>query len=842
MAAETLTSIARPGMIPGTDPGAPAPRAPDSQPSDNQPAVEPGQATQAQQPKPPPEPIVTWAEVEAKPQYQGLSPDQKEMARNQYWEQVIAPKVRKEDQKLYRQQFDKDTLPKKGPQASGGTVGTVLDYMLGKAVDATLGPAEVALHVASQAAALPVEAAGSLLNLATAPAGHRAEKAAGLSQAIGNVMTYQPRTQEGRQIAGAADKVMSVVPKVADWATRDIAEDPTIKGALGPTGSAALQGVANTAVQAIPTVLGARGAKAVATDAGSAATAARAAAAATRVSEGLKRAKAYVAAKTSLDWGKIPASVQKNLTDIAEHDPDALLRLKPKAIERQARLEDLNIPATRGQVERDRAQLTHEQTLSKGDVGKPLQDIRDTQDTALHRQVDVVRRSTRAQATTRQGVGESVERALRGTKEENPEKWGKAQIEAGLKSPAKAVWSKANYNRKFAIARETEPNASVSPEPLIKLLQKNPDRQELGWLQSWLNKAKVEEAAEQPHAEEPAARHVDATGKPRWTWDTPKPDIGLRNVKLDELTHLREQAAMIARTGQGSEKFYAGKVVGAIDDAMSKIPAAAKNWRAAFDAFKQHKIEFEDQALVSKLTEMASRTDPVTAMEDTSDAVRGASAADIRNLKKTLTEGGTAQTRAAGQQAWRDIQGSLLDYLKEKADPSEEKGGAEQAQFAKGFRKEFRKLDKDGKIDAIFSPAQAKRLRAIAQATEDVRTQPRMGVQGSDTAANLQAAKDRSQMKTLTLLEKTARFGKAGQLVAGAARGLKSMKESGQAIKDVATAKRSRLDEAAEEARAKKKGPRNVLRSIKAAGGTAHRATLKGGWSGTREEERERDK
>ncbi len=172
-----------------------------------------------------------------------------------------------------------------------------------------------------------------------------------------------------------------------------------------------------------------------------------------------------------------------------------------------------------------------------------------------------------------------------------------------------------------------------------------------------------------------------------------------------------------------------------------------------------------------------------------------------------------------------------MDHLKEKADPAEEKGGAEQAQFSKGFRKEFRKLDKDGKIDAIFSPAQAKRLRAIAQATEDVRTQPRMGVQGSDTAANLQAARDRAQMKTLTTLEKTSRIPKVGPFIAGAARGLKSMKESGQATKDVATAKRSRLDEAAEEARAKKKknskGPSNTLRSIKAAGGIAHRATLK---------------
>lgn len=760
--------------------------------------------------------------------YQALDPEKKEAARNAYWTEVIAPKVPPEKQKEVRQAFDKDTLPKSGPQASGGTVGKVLDYALG----AHFGTLEGGLHVASQVAALPVEAAGSLLNMATAPAGHRAEKAAGLSQAIGSAMTYEPRTPQGKVIANLADDISGIVPKVAEKVTGDIAEDPTLKKFLGPTGSEVVQGVANTAVQAIPTLLGAKGAKTVATESGAAATAARATAAATRASEGLARAKAFVAAKTSLDWDKIPASVQKNLTDVAEHDPDALLRLKPKAIERQARLEQLDIPATRGAIERDRAQLTHEQTLSKGDVGKPLQDIRDTQDTVLHRHVDVVRRSTGAKASTRQGVGESVERALRGTKEESPEKWGPPQIEKGLKSSAKAVWSKANYNRKFGVARSTEPDASVSPAPLVKLLEKNPDVQELGWLQSWLKKAKVEQTAEEPPAAS-SPKFVDAAGKSRWPWQQPNkpPQMELRNVKLDELTHLREQASTIARTGQGSERYFAGKVVGAIDEAMEKIPRAAKNWRAAFDAFKQHKIEFEDQTLVNKLTDMKSRTDPVTAMEDTADVIRGHSAADIGNLKKTLTEGGTAATRAAGQQAWRDIQGSLLDFLKEKADPAEEKGGAEQAQFSKGFRKEFRKLDKDGKIDAVFSPAQAKRLRAISQATEDVRTQPRMGVVGSDTAANLQAAKDRQQMKALTLLEKTSRFGKTGQLIAGAARGLRSWKESGQSIKDVATAKRSRLDEAAEDARAKSpKGPTrrgNTLRSIKAAAGVAHRATLK---------------
>lgn len=797
--------------------------------------------------------MAAWADVTANPEYQKLTPDQKEAARKQYFDQTVAPKVPKDQLEKVRQQFDAQTLPK-----GNESVGPVLDRVLASVPDVALQATglpqmETALHYASGMAALPVEAAGSVYGALTAPPGLKAKTAAENVQKIGEAMTYQPHSPGGKAATETLDKVAGVIPKAAEKFTGDIAEDPQVKSIFGNTGSEVVQGLANTAWQALPTLLGVRGGKAAITrtaeagagEAGGATAATRAAANAAAVA----KAREFVEQKAGMKWDEVSADVKDKLTLVAKFAPEQLDKIKPTSVARESRLQQLKIPGTRGDIERDVAQMTHEQTLSKSETGKPIRDIKSEQDVRLHRLVDVAKRTSGAKAATRESVGKSVETALRGKAEENPEKWGRAQTEKGLKSSAKAVWSKANYNRLYDIARATEPNASVSAEPIVDLLKKNPDIQKLGWLQTWLKKAKVEQ-----EAEEPGPRLVDTSGKP--LGEEP-PETELRELKLDELAQLRQDAADIARTGQGAEKLYAGKVVGAVDDAMENVPAAAKAWKAAINAFKQHKIEFEDQSLVEKLTGMKSRTDPKTALADTGDAVRAASSDQIRGLKKTLTEGGTEKTRTAGKQAWKDIQGSVLDYLREKADKNEETGAEGQRQFNKGFRDALRELDKDGKLEAIFDPKQVKFLRKIAQATEDVRTMPRTRIQGSDTAANIQAATDRAQVKALTALEKTSRIPKVGPYLAGGAKVLRSMKEKGQAVKDVATAQRSRLQEAAadtqtrsvqkryaKEAKARAKADaktpvgkkraqmrrRNTMKSLADVASTAgafHRATLK---------------
>ncbi|KOQ78883.1 hypothetical protein ABW45_04775 [Stenotrophomonas maltophilia] len=50
-----------------------------------------------------------WVEVASSPAYQALAPEQQEEARNQYWNEVVAPNVPAEEHSQVRQAFDSDT-------------------------------------------------------------------------------------------------------------------------------------------------------------------------------------------------------------------------------------------------------------------------------------------------------------------------------------------------------------------------------------------------------------------------------------------------------------------------------------------------------------------------------------------------------------------------------------------------------------------------------------------------------------------------------------------------------------------------------------------------------------
>ncbi|WP_411393460.1 hypothetical protein [Xylella fastidiosa] len=66
-----------------------------------------------------------WSEVASSPQYMALSPQEREEARNEYFNHVVAPNVvNQEELAEVRRAFDTDTAPKQQQQgrASGGPV------------------------------------------------------------------------------------------------------------------------------------------------------------------------------------------------------------------------------------------------------------------------------------------------------------------------------------------------------------------------------------------------------------------------------------------------------------------------------------------------------------------------------------------------------------------------------------------------------------------------------------------------------------------------------------------------------------------------------------------------
>jgi len=588
-------------------------------------------------------------------------------------------------------------------------------------------------------------------------------------------LTYQPRTELGQQTVDAATAPFRALADVGDKAGQGVSNIATKLGA-SPEVAAGAGAVTTTALQAAPSALlpelagkGPLGAR----------IAARGKPPAPRVEPTIsadpkaplqtparqtaaQRAESYVRDRVGVDWSGLSAGLKDTITKIAE-DAGALDKLDPTQVARKARLDAAGIKGTRGQVERNLSQLTKEENLVKSEAGQDIRNIKADQDTRLHSLVDRLRQETGAKAETRGQVGASV------------------QNEA-LRSKARA--SKKNYDSLYDTARKTEPEATVRAEPLYKFLSENPSVQHVGWLGDWLRKAKVEIPSE-----------VEGEAG------------SLRGVKLEELDDLRKRALRANKPGS-PDAHYAGEVIKAIDSAFDDIPAAATNWKAARDAFRKHQVEYKDTGIIKKLGTDKSVTDRRVALEDTLDTVVRGSAEDIGKIKTSLLEGHlNEKTKAAGEQAWKDIQGGVIDKLKEAATGKREIGNEQGVtQFNSSFRNLFNELDKDGKIDAVFSPEQARRLRDINKLVEDLRTTPSGRVAGSDTVPRL-----------VSMLDKVGEIPGIGGIAKTIAGGVTKLYKAGEEGRQVRRAQSDPLQEAVKGAKKNVKTRRNKQAAAAAA-------------------------
>lgn len=626
-------------------------------------------------------------------------------------------------------------------------------------------------------------------------------------QALAQEMTYQPQTEVAKSAVQTAAIPSEKIAQGADVVGRNVAD---------VTGSPALGAATNTATQAAGQILLGKGAgivgeatgisKALAGNPTRGAVTVRSA---VRAAPPVNLAKDFVTNKLKMKWEDLPKGIQKKLRTAAR-DPAELNKLDAEQVKVEARAERLNMPVTRGDVTKNPAQVGSESRISKSE-GNPVSVIKAAQDKALHTALDDVRESTGATAQTRGQVGKSVQ-------------------DDSLR--AKESASKEHYDERFKNARATEPTAAVSPQPLYDLLEQRPHLQRLGFVESWLKKAKAKTEEEGPGSSIVMDTNVGKALKK----GKAETHTELRNMPLTEVEDLRVDAAGVAAKG-GTDGYYAGQIVNAIDKMYETIPKAAKAWREARDAFKAHKIEFEDQQIVRDLSGDKTRTDRTVDLEDTTTKVLSKGAEDIAKLKKTMTNGGTDKTRAAGEQGWKNLQAGVIDFLREKAHGRRANVNENrQAEFNAAYRDAFGELDKDGKIDIIFDKPQAAKLREIYEAVGDVRQQPSSRIHGSDTAANLEAQKIEN---TLSRLEKIAELPVVGPPIAGTVGVARQIWDAGSAPRASARAKTTPLSEASETAKrnraklhkrfgttAPKKKSRNTLKSLRTGASAAGRMTL----------------
>lgn len=460
--------------------------------------------------------------------------------------------------------------------------------------------------------------------------------------------------------------------------------------------------------------------------------------AAVKVTPKLEEAKAaaqeYIDKHTSLKWEELPARMKAALVEMGK-DAKSLLNLSPEDLERQARLSKLNLPATRGHVTRDLSQITREENLSRTDP--TIRNIHAEQDRILHEHLDTLRGETGGKASTPGQVGQSVQGAARG------------KLDALRK----------DYQETYDRAKES--GAGLDPADISPLK---------AWLASPTNKRNAGYLTK-------AIKDYEGRGeKGRF--------IPQGHVSINNLEEIRKEAAASARK-PGPEGHFAKEATRVIDQILDR--SGSNIYREARTKFKAVKDEFDRQGRVAALVKQKGMSrDRAVALEDTFDSVvRKGSNEQLQAVKQTLTTGGTAETRAKGEQAWKDLQGATIDYLKEAAAGKRgiqgEKG---QLQFNSSFIEAVNELDKDGKLDTLFGPGTSARLRDITQAVRDVRTKPAGRIAGSDTVPRI-----------INLLERLGRVPYIGTTLAGTGRMGRKVIEAGREAKAAARAARAPVED-----------------------------------------------
>jgi len=149
----------------------------------------------------------------------------------------------------------------------------------------------------------------------------------------------------------------------------------------------------------------------------------------------------------------------------------------------------------------------------------------------------------------------------------------------------------------------------------------------------------------------------------------------------------------------------------------------------------QYARQFENAAYVDKLLRnKPGTTDRAVAFEDVFDhAILRGSFDDTRNIAVLLKKGGDE-----GQQAWKELQGQTLEYIRDQATKNIQRDEAGRPiPSAAAMNKVIRDLDSDGKLDYIFGKKGAEEIRELRDAMVDIYTTVPGAVNTSNTASSL---------------------------------------------------------------------------------------------------------
>lgn len=353
----------------------------------------------------------------------------------------------------------------------------------------------------------------------------------------------------------------------------------------------------------------------------------------------------------------------------------------------------VGIDLTYGQLTRNELAQQFERETAKGPMGEKIRERYADQNQKIPQHFDHLVDMTGAEAADLMGTGRVVDAALRKelAKDKNAVRVGYQKADTSAEAGAPVT-----LNDAVQFLNDSAPDQVVSP----------------------LLAAARARALKLGIAEEAA----DGTLAPLQT-----------TVKNAELFR---RAVGSATDFEPTNMRNAAIIKGAVDAATE--PVAGPLYRNARRLRENLANKYENRGVVaSLLNNKRGMGDRKVAIEDVfKHSILDSTRADVGHIRRILQTGGES-----GQQAWRELQGATVNWVKEQA-------FSNTATDARGnvilsvpkLEKAIKKLDADGKLDFIFGKQGAQHMRDLNDLAKVIYTAPPGVVNHSNTASVLLAA------------------------------------------------------------------------------------------------------
>lgn len=232
-----------------------------------------------------------------------------------------------------------------------------------------------------------------------------------------------------------------------------------------------------------------------------------------------------------------------------------------------------------------------------------------------------------------------------------------------------------------------------------------------------------------------AAREVDAIGPN----NEPIKLLAPNTISLNEGEQIRRNIGESVTMARGDRR--EGKILKAVYDEDTEGHGGDFYKRARY-LRRRYGQDFENNALVNKLTKKTDSGERLIAIESMTDLILSPSSslASVDRLKKLRT---LLLKDEQGRQAWKEIQGDLLERIKEQTfRTSNYDENRNPIPSYAGLNKIITQMDKSGKLDLILGKKGGQQMRTLRDIVQHIYTQPPGVVNHSNTATVLAALLD----------------------------------------------------------------------------------------------------